>query len=935
MTVSDPGFSSKTIEHESLFERLRAGNTLVTGNSRLSKVITGRYNDWRIGQGDQQWPSPDIVSWSVWLDRLWEMASLQAVNGTDRAVPGSRQLSSLWEHILKNEPRDHQLLRPESLATQLQETRRLMKAWQLNFKDPSWFDTENENFSAFYHWNKAFEKRCTEENWFSPEDRISLLLTAIDKEEYSISGSFDLLGFDDFDPAQLKLLEALEKAGSPICRWSFTSQRDQIVMWKGKDSKNELENMARWARYWLEEQPQSSIAIVVHDLQTRRQEVERQLAEILLPGISQNGQSARPWNISLGTPLSRVPMVETAFDLLKLLDRRIDIQDVGRVLRSAWLTGALAERNNRALLEKCLRDKYPRQLKLSEVRYRASEIKTHDRHHVELPEDQHEPQPWNSPELAAVLNKLSHFSRENTNKRPPSAWAESFDKLLQSLGWPLADEPPEDHDHNWQALQVWRDALRELASLDATIAGLDRNSAIHQLKQICRETIFQARSATASIQVLGLYEVSGLRFDHLWVLGLHNDNWPASAKPNPFIPRSLQREAQIPNSSPQRELEVAQTITKRLLETAADCVFSYPGQIDGEDVMPSPLLADAMNVSDKDLSGWRGDSWKTTVTKADGPLLDPLLMPGKLIHGTARGGSTILKHQALCPFRAFASNRLGADGLETPADGISPMLHGSLIHSVLEHFWKETKTQAALLSLDGEALDARVLKHVDRVTKEDRGLNQRKSFMAVEAARLHRHVIAFLQQDMQRDSFEVVGFEQEILPKIEGQSVRLIIDRIDQTPDGDEIIIDYKTGKVEPKKWFGDRPEDPQLPLYAISAKTTPAALAFGVVRDDGCLYKGVVKQEGLLPDLPPKRRHGNEDLIDAGLDLEASIENWRVVIHRLMANFLAGEAMIDPKAGLKTCDNSYCELQSLCRVNELDKRNKAALNHTDKGSAS
>jgi len=257
------------------------------------------------------------------------------------------------------------------------------------------------------------------------------------------------------------------------------------------------------------------------------------------------------------------------------------------------------------------------------------------------------------------------------------------------------------------------------------------------------------------------------------------------------------------------------------------------------------------------------------------------------------------------------------------------------VHSVLEHFWKETKTQAALLDLDEESLGARVRTHVERVTAEEHGLKQRRSFRDVEATRLHRHVMEFLQLDKQRDAFEVVGFEQEVRPEIEGQSIRLIIDRIDQTPDGEEIIIDYKTGRVEPKKWFGDRPEDPQLPLYAISAKSTPAALAFGIVRDDGCHYKGVVKQEGLLPDLPPKANTYNQELVDAGLDLAASIENWREVIHRLMANFLAGEAHIDPKLGLKTCENSYCQLRSLCRVNELDKRRKAALNDTLAGAAS
>ncbi len=41
----------------------------------------------------------------------------------------------------------------------------------------------------------------------------------------------------------------------------------------------------------------------------------------------------------MGMPLARVPMIETAFDLLRLLDRRIDIQDIGRALR--WISGAL------------------------------------------------------------------------------------------------------------------------------------------------------------------------------------------------------------------------------------------------------------------------------------------------------------------------------------------------------------------------------------------------------------------------------------------------------------------------------------------------------------------------------------------------------------------------------------------------------------------
>jgi RecB family exonuclease len=261
------------------------------------------------------------------------------------------------------------------------------------------------------------------------------------------------------------------------------------------------------------------------------------------------------------------------------------------------------------------------------------------------------------------------------------------------------------------------------------------------------------------------------------------------------------------------------------------------------------------------------------------------------------------------------------------------MLHGSLVHGALEHFWKETKNQSALLLLNDDALSARVRKHVDSVTNEEPGLEQRPAFRVVEADRVYRHLLEYLALDQQRDSFEVIAFEKEILPEIEGQAIRLIIDRVDRLPSGEEIIIDYKTGKEDPQKWFGDRPENPQLPLYAISAAEPPAAVVFGIIRDDGCLYKGVVKHAGLLPGLPPAENKTNQDLIDAGRNMSKTIADWRQVLQRLMAEFLAGAAAIDPKHGLKTCADSYCELQSLCRIGELEQRRKTNAENSQKNN--
>ncbi|MEE4219327.1 MAG: PD-(D/E)XK nuclease family protein, partial [Xanthomonadales bacterium] len=761
-------------EPEKLFERLQSGHTLVTGNSRLARVLAGQYGQWRVNRGDRQWSSPQVLSWNAWLGRLWERAGLEGITGTGFAVLSPRQSASLWEQVLGEADNTGTLLRPESLARQAMETRQLAVGWKLDMNHPAWtVEADNENYHAFHAWNRAFEKRCREGGWIPSENRSMVLVNALCDGCFSAPGAIDLLGFDEFTPAQQDLLAALEQAGTPINHAALEPAGCHAALWKSRSAEDELQAMARWVRHWYESEPGSSIAVVVPDLQARRSQVERQLQQVLTPGMNPAYVHARPWNISMGTALARIPMIESAFDLLKMLAPKVEIQDVGRILRSPWIRGGVSERGQRALLEKCLRENYPRQLRLSEVRYRAGELRKYDRDHRELPAAEWTAQAWNCPQLLTLINALMEFSHEQQAPRAASAWAEAFDSLLSGLGWPLAAEnegagvSATEHDHNWQAFQAWRDALRELASLDATVQKMRPGQAIAQLYRICQEQVFQARTPPASIQVLGLYEASGLRFDHLWVLGLNSANWPPASRPNPFIPRALQAAADIPHSGPQRELEVARSVTLRLLETARDAVFSFPGQSDGEEVLPSPLLTGQGLTLTGQVPGWSGKTWQDLVFEGAGPVTGELEMPGSLSRHTERGGTSILKNQALCPFRAFASNRLGADRLETPVDGISAMLHGSLVHRVLENFWLETQSQEAMLALPPEDLADRLNRHIETVLDEERGLMFRPEFRGVEASRLNRLVWKYLELEKTRQPFVVEGFEREILHDIE------------------------------------------------------------------------------------------------------------------------------------------------------------------------
>jgi len=907
---------------EELYLRMAEGASIVTGNSRLARVLDGEYAHWRERRGDRQWTTPDILSWKAWIERLWLETGLAGERGTRHAVPTPRQLISLWRSVIENDGDSGPVLRPGALASLAAETRERVIEWRVDTRHPAWFAAgeANENHAAFRRWTQAFENRCRDEGWIPPEDRLPLLARAFRERGCRLRGPVYLAGFDEFTPMQRELIETLECAGAEIQPLALEPRAGRAVLWQSTDARDELDRMARWVRLQHENDPQARIAVVVKDLASRRGEVERALQSVLTPDATGVTNEETPWNLSLGEPLAAVAPVAAAFDLLELLGDPIDIQQAGRVLASPWIRGGTSERRSRALLEKQLRDEYPRRFRLGDLHFCSRQIRRKDRYGNTLPDEQQEAQPWNSPVLDKIISALVRFRRDS-NERSPSAWAQAIDRLLSSAGWPLGDGlEGTGGSRNWQAYQSWQKALRELASLDATASRFTQKQALDGLREICRETVFQPRTPHARIQVLGLYEAIGLQFHHLWVLGLHADNWPEPARSNPFIPAVLQNENGLPHSSPARELEVAQRITRRLLDASPDCVFSYPGQQDGEEALPSPLLIDGgISISTETPPGWEETGWCETIRSRGGLETIPLAAPGPFSGKAARGGTSILKNQALCPFRAFAVNRLGAEGLAAPADGITPMLHGSLVHKVLETFWGEVRSQQALLELDETRLRKILQQQVDSVLKERYDMNSRPAFREVEGNRILRLALDYLELEKKRAPFEATDFEKEVLYEIEGQSIRLVIDRIDRLAGGETAIIDYKTGDVKPAKWFGEPMEEPQLPLYAVSAQDTPAAVIYTVIRNDGCEFKGIVRDDGLFPGLPRTGKN-HELLAEAGRSLPETTTRWRRVLHRLMADFLSGEAKIQPLQGEKTCRDAYCELQPLCRIGELDR---------------
>jgi probable DNA repair protein len=262
---------------------------------------------------------------------------------------------------------------------------------------------------------------------------------------------------------------------------------------------------------------------------------------------------------------------------------------------------------------------------------------------------------------------------------------------------------------------------------------------------------------------------------------------------------------------------------------------------------------------------------------------------------TPKGGTRILVDQSACPFRAFAKHRLGAEPLEEPVEGLDARDRGSLLHALMKELWTELK--------GSEGLDGDLAGPIERAANAAiRELALEEPFASLERTRLAKLARDWLSVEREREPFEVVALEEKRRLRVAGLELNGRIDRMDRLGSGGHAVIDYKTGRTTPQEWMGERPDDPQVPLYALNADDVSAA-AFAKLKTGEMRYMGFSRAKDAIPK------------VQAAKNWDSLVAGWRTELEALGAGFAAGEARVDPKRMLQTC--RYCDLQPLCRVYE------------------
>lgn len=878
-------------QYQPLFARIDAATLVLTPNQRLARFLIKQYDLYCSAQAAPTWQTLPCSSWSLWLQTLWDQAQTGAVSPlAEGRVLTPQQERLLWLQAIERGGVP-ELLSQDSMAELAAQAWRYLKLWGRRWRElPEYL----EEVRLFKSWAGAFEQLCAEQGQLDSASILERIATITAQNLLPLPQTLLLVGFDEMAPAEQALCEQLCGQGLTVDSFDIqlpaAAQRVELV-----DRETELRRAARWAAALVEQDNTLSIGIVVPDLAQQRPLVERLFAEVFEPQAILPGQPrhAPGFNISAAQPLAQTPLMAAALQALRLNANDMERDPLSQLLASPFLWNE-EEWPARLRLDTHLRERYVT-VPITALRAAAGQkaIACTDLHRR--------------------LHDMQQLMRPHQQKKQPfSTWAPLFDQQLRALGWP---GPRPLDTLEYQQHQHWPELLDQLAALDSVSAGpVIWQQALAELSRLAY-TPFHPETSASPVQVLGLLEAAGQPFDHLWVTGLDDRVWPEPSKPNPLLPVDLQRQWRMPRASVERELELAARLTHRLRTSAGQVIFSSPMMEGDQPLRPSPLLDDLPLGDGHALPDFTPPNYAEQLAGATlETLIDdrapPVLEPQRL-----RGGSQILKNQAACPFKAFALHRLHADESEDLQPGISPPVRGNLLHISLELIWQELQTQQALLDLQEPALNSLIDNSVRRAWLQVEGQGQLGSRLKdLEQKRAAILIRAWLELEKQRPPFRV--FQQEALQQVEVGDIPLRVryDRIDELIATDQenqglVVLDYKSGLSDIKAWAGDRPDEPQVPLYSILQGERLRAAVLAQLHVKEVAAKGIGEEAGLFAKLITPDRFADKTLAD----WPAVLDFWRATLERLAQDFIRGEAQVDPKHAVTTC--RFCDLHSLCRI--------------------
>jgi ATP-dependent helicase/nuclease subunit B len=896
---------------------IHAGSLLLTPNNRLRSKILQAWGDYQQAQGVSVWETPRIQVIEHWFTQQWQQLQAQGHAATTQSIINGEQQRVIWESITA----DCGLMQVDAVAKQAANALSTLVRWNQPIA-PQALDKDIN--PQLIEWIKYFQQRLKQLHMITAEDSHRIIGKAFEQDQLIQETEIYLLGFDDLSPL---FKEQLEKASANLITLAsptYAPKALQRVEFDNSDA--EMQAAAQWARTTVEQQANVRIGIIVPNLGQCRQQVERAFtsefeAHSFAPGTE---RYTLPFNFSAGTPLGDTPLIAATLQMLKLQEQRgrsqeWDTEYVVHCLLSPFWGNYTLELERRTALVSKLQSLGTFTISGDTLRYWAE--KTDGK--LNSTNDDESKQ-----SLFDYLNQFHQFSTSSTNrgKHLPSRWVEIFLQQLDILQWP-GERTPDSQEY--QQTQLWYQLLESFAGLDSVLNAIDNNTAIQQLQSMANHMPFQAKVPDSPIQILGILEGAGLHFSHCWVMGLHQQVWPPAPSPNSLLPIRLQREHNMPHASSLRELAYAQSLTDNYRHCADTIIFSTPThEDDGEQrLLASQLISDipltelTTQAADDGLQNW----YENLQNSRDLELIDcadaPSFTGNELV-----GGAGLFKAQAENPFDSFVKYRLGAPLPIDAVNGFSHIEKGHILHNGLAAIWQQLKNQENLLTLSDTALAELITEQVNIAIsdiKRHKPKHLSDPLCQIESERQSQLITQWLALEKQRPPFTVVAIEEARTITFNDMNINIRIDRVDQLADGRYLIIDYKTGKSNINAWKGERPKEPQLPLYALTYSENineVKGISFAQINVADQNFKGL--GDG---DIASGISHIEKNKMGLPDTWESTIAHWQQKLDALLNEFTQGDCRIEYLDEIaKTYAGDYLRINRFHEAEAIEKYHNA-----------
>lgn len=833
---------------DALFAAIRNGLTVITPNNRLSNQLMYQFFE---QTGTQTCDKIKCFPYQTFLRNIFKTVRHQHPTVSHPMLLSPYQQRYLWQQILIG----HLGECSEGLLSEVQDAWTRCQNWQIDNDHPTF--TQTPQTRQFQQWQQQLQDRLHKIHALTEEQLAPYLL--------SYPGLFKSSGliwvcFDDYTPQQRRLQQIMEEEGCQQYEYDLAPHQTTTYQFPAKDSHDESLQMIQWIKDKLAANT-ARIAVVIPDLQNQCQQLQR---------LIQRHIPSHQFNISLGQPLIDYPLVAHAMQWLRLDPHTISNHQTRLMLHSPYLTGSQTEFNARAEVMQNSKALQETTLPMAALINAVSPT---------------------APGLADLLKHLSVYPSEAS----PAAWISHFKARLVGVGFP--GEYPLSSS-SYQCFQRFMSLLDELLQLSIITPLINQKDALQALDDLARSTIFQAQKSTTPVQILGLLEASGCTFDCIWVAGLTDQCLPQKTNLSAFIPLDLQRDRQMPHASALRELQLAEKVLQRLQNGSHECVFSYPKLIGDIPNLPSPLIK----------------HFPELTIQYKPPLVTTPLLVGRnesyilplTTDEPVSGGTALLANQAQCPFRAFAAHRLSAKPALRVTDGPDASERGQVLHKILDVVWQQLGSQQTLFNLSEEKLHRLIGNAITLALKpliDDRGHSFTPLVQEVEIARLHHLINASLDWERQRPAFEIEALEQNFTLHLAGIDFRVRVDRLDNIKGTDKKwVIDYKSSLPLAKPWNDERPEAPQLLLYALLDDAINALL-FMQLKGGRVVCSGLSEEDVSIQGVNYLKKDEN---------WPARQQEWKQQLTQLAAEFYTGHCPPIPTRS-STCQQ--CDFSNLCRV--------------------